>query len=251
VSRPPAVNRLHPSRWPAPVWVALSLLAGLLRVQYTLGAFSFAPAVALLSGTWLGWRRAAVVQAAAAALMIPAGMLFAELNGPGEWGFRVGGILSAALAGVIATPDGNGAHPTRAVRLTVFGAAGATAALVFVIVPRQSSGVMFALTFLLATSIAVFYAYRMVPEPGRVVGYVFCLLPYYALGVGWNVIVSRWLPATAALAGIPDGWSDIVFHAYLAHMPSELIAVVVISYLVCALDRGGTAHGPMAIGAPR
>lgn len=249
------MNRLHPSRWPLPLWIALSVGAGLLRVQYTLGGFTFATPLALLAGTWLGWRRGALVQAVAAMLLAPLGLalgaLLPGLNSPSEWGFRIGLIAAAAVAGVIATPDGNGAHPSRWVRLAVFGAAGGSAALVVVIVPQQSSGVLFALTFLLATAIAVFYAYRMVPEPGRVIGYAFCLLPYYVLGVGWNLFVSRFLPATAALAGIPADSNEVVFHAYLAHLPSELIAVVVISYLVCALDRGGTERGPLAIGASR
>jgi len=245
------VNRLHPSSWPLAVWVLLSVGGSLLRVQFTLGGFSFAPAIALLSGTWLGWQRAALVQVIAGAALVGLGLFFPELDGPAEWGFRLGLVACAAIAGRVATPDGNGAHPSRFVHLAVFGAAGATIALVVVIVPRQSSGVMFALTFLMATSIGVFYAYRMVPEPGRVIGYAFCLLPYYALGVGWNLIVARWLPATAALAGIPAHWDDILFHAYFAHLPSELIAIVVIAYLVCVLDRSGADRGPMAIAAPR
>lgn len=227
------------------------IVGGLLRVQYSLGAFSFAPAAALLAGTWLGWRRAVLVQTIAAAALISAGAVFAGLNNPADWGFRVGLIASAALAGVISTPDGSGAHPTRSIRLAVFGAAGLTAALARVIVPRQSSGAFFAAAFVLATVIAVYYAYRMVPEPGRVVGYAFCLLPYYTAGLAWNAMLVRWLPARAVLAGIPDRWDDIVFHGYLAHLPNELIAIVVISYLVCALDRSGATHGPMGIGASR
>ena len=117
--------------------------------------------------------------------------------------------------------------------------------------PQQSSGAFFALTFVLATAIAVYYAYRMVPESGRVVGYAFCLLPYYGAGLLGNAMMVRWLPARAVLAGIPHRWDEIVFHGYLAHLPNELIVIVVISYLVCALDRSGATHGPMAIGASR
>ncbi len=245
------MDRYHPSRWPLAIWVALSIGLGLLRVPYTLGSFSFAPAVALLSGTWLGWRRAGLVQVLALAGSLAVVAVFPELGNVGDWGFRLGLVAAAMIAGAIARPDGNGAHPTRTIRLAVFGAAGATAALVMIVVPRQTSGVLFALTFLLATSIAVFYAYRMVPEPGRVIGYAFCLIPYYAAGISWNLVVSRFFPARAALAGIPDDWDEILFHAYFAHLPSELIAVVVIAYLVCALDRGGLSRGPMAIGSSR
>lgn len=245
------MSRLHPSGWPLGLWVVLSITAALLRVDFTVSAFSFAPAAALLSGTWLGARRGALVQAIAAAAVIPLGAFMPRLGDPAEWGYRVGVVAAAALAGIYATPDGNGAHPRRWIRMTVFGAAGATAALVTIVVPRQSSGVMFVLVFLLATAIAVFYALRMVPEPGRVIGYAFCLIPYFALGVGWTLIVARWMPATAALSGVPSAWDDILFHAYFAPLPSQLIAIVVIAYLVCALDRGGTASGPMAIGASR
>jgi len=245
------VNRYHPAGWPLAVWIALAIGGGLLKVQYTLGGFSFAPAVALLCGTWLGWKRATIVQTVAAAVLILLTVIFPDLGNVGDWGFHVGLIASAFLAGKIARPDGNGAHPVTAVRLVVFGAAGATAGLVVMIVPRQSSGVLFALTFLLATAIAVFYAYRMVPEPGRVIGYAFCLLPYYGAGIAWNLAVAAFAPARAALAGIPDDWDEMLFHGYFAHLPSELIAVVVIAYLVCALDRGGTADGPMAISASR
>lgn len=249
------MNRFHPSRWPLALWLVLSTGAGLLRVQYTLGGFSFATPVALLAGTWLGWRRAVLVQAIAATALTACGLLLPEtfpgLDNAAEWGFRLGLVAAAGLAGVIATPDGNGAHPPRAARLAVFGAAGATAGLAVIVIPQQSSGVLFGAAFVLATTIAAFYAYRMVPEPGRVVGYLFCLLPYWALGLGWSLLVARTMPATAALAGIPERWHAVVFHAFLAHLPSELIAVVVISYLVCTLDRGGAARGPMAIGAPR
>ena len=233
------------------MWIALAIGGDLLRVQYSLGAFSFAPAVALLSGTWLGWRRAAGVQTIAAAVLISAAAIFAGLGNPGDWGFRVGLIASAALAGVISTPDDHGAHPRRSIRLAVFGAAGLTAALARIIVPRQSSGAFFAAALVLATVIVVYYSYRMVPEPGRVVGYAFCLLPYYAAGMAWNAIMVRWLPARAMLAGVPDRWDELIFHGYLAHLPNELLAIVVISVLVCALDRRGAADGPMAIGASR
>jgi hypothetical protein len=249
------VNRHHPSRWPLVIWLVIATGAALLRVPYTLGGFSFAAPAALLAGTWLGWQRAVPLQALAAAALIPFGLLlpqaFPELNSVGEWGFRVGLVAAAGLAGALATPDDSGARPSRMVRLAVFGAAGATAGLATIVVPRQSSGVLFGAAFVLATTIAAFYAYRMVPEPGRVVGYVFCLLPYWGLGLGWSLLVARTMPASAALAGIPERWHDVVFHAFLTRLPSELIAVVVISYLLCALDRGGTARGPMAVGASR
>jgi len=248
------VSRYHPSQWPLYAWVALALVAGLLRVDYTSGSFSFAPAVALLAGTWLGSNRAALTQLLAGLALVPIAWVQPQIVNPAEWGFRVGLIATAALAGAIARPDGNGAHPRRAIRLAVFGIAGVTGALVFNVVPRITSGengVLFTLAFLMGTALASFYGYRMVPEPGRVIGYAFCLAPYYLAGVAWTALLSVFMPATAALAGIRSGWRETVFHAYLAHLPGDLIAVVVIAYLVCAIDRGGTASGPLAIGASR
>ena len=187
----------------------------------------------------------------AAAIVVPVTFLIPDMGDIGDWGYRLGLIGSAMLAGVIARPDGTGAHPSPLVRLAVFGVAGATVALVLTILPGQSAGVMFALVFLLAIPIALFYAYRMVPEPGRVVGYAFCLLPYFGAGVLWNLVLVNALPARAVLAGIPARWEDLVLHAYLAQLPPDVITLVVISYLVCAIDRGGTAEGPMTISASR
>ncbi len=252
---PAQVSRLHPSRWPLAVWTLASVGMAFLRVDYTLaGSFSFAPAMALLSGTWLGSRRGALVQILATAVLIPTAIFSTGTTNPDEWGFRGGLVVSAALAGVIASPDGNGAHPLRAVRLTVFGVAGATAALVVVFVPQVPSGnigILFLLTFLLAPVFAIFYAYKMVPEPGRVVGYFFCLLPYYAAGFAGLALLATWSPAAAAVAGIAGGGRDIVFHAYFSHLPGELMSLGVIAYLVCAIDREDAADEPLVIAASR
>jgi len=252
---PAEVSRLHPSRWPLAVWTVATVGIAFLRVDYTLaGSFSFAPAMALLSGTWLGSKRGALVQILATAILIPLAIFSPATVSPGEWGFRAGLVVSAALAGVIATPDGNGAHPPRAVRLAVFGIAGATAALTMVFLPqtaRGTVGILFVLTFLLAPVFAIFYAYKMVSEPGRVVGYFFCLLPYYAAGFAGNGLLARWSPNTAAIAGIPDGWRDILFQSYFSHLPGELMSLVVIAYLVCAIDRHDTADESSAISESR
>ena len=168
--------------------------------------------------------------------------------------FRLGLILSALVAGVIAPANDNGASPPRAVWLTVFSVATGSALLVMVLVPRITKGtigVYFALTFLLATAIAVFYAYKMVLEPGRVVGYFFCLLPYYIAGFVGNVILATWNPGTGTVASMPERWGEILFYSYFSHLPGELISLVVIAYVVCAVDRNGTMDGPFAIGKSR
>ncbi len=248
------MTRLHPSRWPLVLWVLLSLGGAFLKVDYTLGSFSFAPAAALLSGTWLGPWRAASVQAAATILLVPVSLVFPGAVGIGDWGFRLGLIVAAFVAGSVASADSNGAHPTRRVRMTVFGAAGATVGLAFTIMPRMTLGdigTYFALVFVLGSAIAVFYAYRMVPEPGRFIGYVFCLLPYYFGGMGWIWLLGMLSPATVAANDLPTGFRETVFFAYISHLTPELISLVVIAYLVCAVEGTNTTESPFAISAPR
>ena len=248
------MTRLHPSRWPLALWVLLSLGGALLKVDYTLGSFSFATAAALLSGTWLGPWRAASVQAAASVLLVPVSLVFPAAADVGDWGFRLGLIAAAFLAGKVATPNNKGAHPTRLVRVAVFGSAGVTAGLVVTIMPRMTLGDLgtyFALIFLLGTALAVFYAYRMVPEPGRVIGYAFCLLPYYFAGVAWIWLLGVLSPATARAYDLPTGVRETVFFAYISHLTPELISLVVIAYLVCAVDGTHRPEGPLAIGSSR
>jgi len=226
----------------------------LLKVDYTLGSFSFATAAALLSGTWLGPWRAAAVQAAATLLLVPVSLVFPGAADVGDWGFRLGLVAAAFVAGKVATPDGNGAHPTRWVRMTVLAAAAVTAGLAVTIMPRMTLGDLgtyFALIFLLGTALAVFYGYRMVPEPGRVIGYVFCLLPYYLAGMAWIWLLGALGPATARAHDLPTGVRETIFFAYLSHLTPELLSVVVIAYLVCATDRTHGAEGPLAIGSSR
>ena len=249
-----SLGTAHPSRWPLGLWIVVAALASSWKVDYTLGAFSFAPAAALLAGTWLGPKRGALTQVASSAILGFAGLAFTSLVPAGDWGFRAGLIAAAWTAGQVARPDSSGAHPAAKVRLAVFGAAGATAALAVRLIPQSipgQVGIYFALTFLFATASAVFFAYRLVPEPVRVIGYAFCLMPYYAAGVGFSWLLVVASPETAAASGIPNRLSDLVFHAYIAHLPPQLIAIVVIAYLVCAIDRREGQERPMVIGAPR
>ena len=187
-------------------------------------------------------------------MLVPVSLMFPGAASVGDWGFRLGLIAVAFLAGTVATPDGNGAHPKRGVWMTVFGAAGVTVGLVVTIMPRMTLGDLgtyFALVFLLGSAIAVFYAYRMVPEPGRFIGYVFCLLPYYLAGVSWIWLLAALSPVTAAHYDLPTGFRETVFFGYISHLTPELISLVVIAYVVCAVDRSNAAEGPFAIGASR
>ncbi|MFQ5745098.1 MAG: hypothetical protein ACE5HV_16170 [Acidobacteriota bacterium] len=233
-------RRFHPRHWPLAGWVLLSLGANALRVDYTLGAFSFAPAIALLSGTWLGHRRGALSQALATGCLAALSVLLPGTVPGNEWGFHLGHIAAAMVAGRIAPPDDAGAHPRGRVKLVVWSTAVLTAMVIwrsgFQIAPPPA-GRYFVLTFLMAAVIVLFYAWRLLPEPARVLGYAYCLLPYYALGLGWTWGFAHAVPVLARAIDTPTSAAAILFHGYLTHLPGDLIGIVVIAYLVCAFDR--------------
>lgn len=238
--QPEPQPRYHPARWPLAVWVVLALAAEALRVDYTLGAFSFAPAVALLAGTWLGPRRGPLSQVIAVGCIAVVSIFWPAASHANEWGFHIGRILAAMVAGQVATPDENGANPPARTQIVVLAAAFATGVMVVRYGMHSGPGPLgtyFAITFVLAAGIAFVYAWRIVPEPARVLGYGYSLLPYYALGLAWTWVFSRYFQAAAAAEGTPTSLLDILFHGYLAHVPGDVIGIVVISYLVCAVDR--------------
>jgi biotin transporter BioY len=244
--------RFHPGRWPLVVWVVLALAAEALRVDYTLGAFSFAPAVALLAGTWLGPRRGALSQAIAVACLAVLALVMPSTASIGEWGFHLGRVAAAWVAGQVAPPTDRGAHPSVRIRLVVLSAAVATIALM-IMTAGSSSGLpgvperlsmLFLVAFLVAPAFVVWYAWRIVPQPSRVISYAYSLMPYYALGLAWPWTLTRFFPATAAAAGSLASNPEILFHGYLAHVPGDVIGVVLISYIVCAVNRATLAPPP-------
>jgi biotin transporter BioY len=245
-------SRFHPARWPLAAWVLLALVAEVLRVDYTLGAFSFAPAVALLAGTWLGPRRGALSQAIAVACLAILAVFVPSTASVGEWGFSFGRIAAAWVAGQVAPPTDRGAHPSVRIRLVVMAAAVATIALMITTassssglpgVPEQLS-LLFLIAFLVAPAFVVWYAWRIVPQPSRVISYAYSLMPYYALGLAWPWALTRFFPGTAAAAGSLASNPEILFHGYLAHVPGDVIGIVVISYIVCAVNRTALAPPP-------
>jgi len=248
----PYSMRFHPSRWPLAVWVVLALVAEALRVDYTLGAFSFAPVVALLAGTYLGSRRGALSQAIAVACLALVAMIFPATTSLGEWGFHLGRILAAWVAGQVAPFDDRGAHPDWRVRLVVLSAAVGTVVLI-ILTAGSTSGVpignsplggLFVVAFLVAPAFVVWYAWRIVPQPSRVISYAYSLMPYYALGLSWPWAINRFWGATSSAAGSLATNQEIVFHGYLAHIPGDVIAIVLISYIVCAINRASESMAP-------
>ena len=248
-SPPPPTTRFHPSQWPLAVWVVLALLAEALRVDYTLGAFSFAPAVALLAGTWLGPRRGALSQAIAVGCLAIIAVFVPATAAANEWGFHIGRVLTAWVAGQVAPADERGAHPPLRVRLVVLSAAVTTVALIIMTsgatsgVPIGNSplGGLFVVAFLVAPAFVVFYAWRIVPEPARVIGYAYSLMPYYALGLAWPWAFNRF---GGMAAGSLASDQELVFHGYLAHVPGDVIGIVLISYIVCAVNRAAYSDAP-------
>jgi hypothetical protein len=110
-------------------------------------------------------------------------------------------------------------------------------------VPERLS-MLFLVAFLVAPAFVVWYAWRIVPQPSRVISYAYSLMPYYALGLAWPWTLTRFFPATAAAAGSLASNPEILFHGYLAHVPGDVIGVVLISYIVCAVNRATLAPPP-------
>lgn len=252
-ANPPQTGlRFHPGQWPLVVWVVLALVAEALRVDYTLGAFSFAPVAALLAGTYLGPRRGALSQAIAVACLALVAVFFPATSSFGEWGFHLGRVLAAWVAGQVAPADDRGAHPPLRVRLVVLSAAVATIALIIMTAGSTSGipignsplGGLFVVAFLVAPGFVVWYAWRIVPQPSRVISYAYSLMPYYATGLAWPWAISHFWGGASIAAGFPATDQEIIFHGYLAHIPGDVIAIVLISYIVCAINRATELSPP-------
>jgi len=232
------VQRFHPSRWHILAWVALTLVVDGLDVDYTVGSFSLAPAVALMAGTWAGSRRGAMSQAIVVVALAAVAPALPVATFASDWGFRIGRIAAAWVAGQVAPASEEGGRPPRRVRVALAVAAVLTG---FVVYYSRSHfgqwpiGTYFAVTFLLAALIAAFYARKIVPEPGRVLSYAWALLPYYAIALVTTVAVAAWRPEAT---GIPGAFTPraLLFHGFLAHLPGDLIGIVVVAYLVGAVE---------------
>lgn len=241
------MQRFHPSNWHLAAWIALTVAADLLRVGYTMGSFSLAPAVALMAGTWAGPRRGAMSQAVAVVAQAALAPAVPVVGVAADWGFRIGRIAAAWVAGQVAPADEQGGRPPQRVRVLL--AVAAVLTVVVVVYSRshfgqEPIGTFFAATFLMAALIAGFYARKIVPEPGRVLAYAWALLPYYAVAIVTAIGVAAWRPEATGIPG-PFTPRALMFHAYLAHLPGDLIGLVVVAYLVGAVEgRAGASATP-------
>lgn len=229
-----------PEKWPTWAWVALTVIGALLRVEFTIGGFSLAPMVALLAGSIAGSRRGAASQAWSLLLLLPLSVLTPLGGSFADWGYALGRVPAAWLAGRWAPRLGHGEQEL-ARRLTL----GVGAALVATGIatwegPETSPQLrLYYLAVLgFAVVIAGWYAYRMVERPGRALGFWAAMVPAYLLGAGWMASLGG-----GAVDGVRLGLGDLLFHGILAHVPGDALAAVVVAYFTGAKE---LAPGPFS-----
>lgn len=223
------MERFHPRHWPIWAWTVATLLAAFLRVDYSFGGFSLAPGVALLAGSFLGPRRGAGSQALAAVVIAPVTLLTAAFGETSGLGYDLGRIALAATAGAVA-PAGVRLDRPRRRQLVVLGTLGSASFLYLWRGPEMAQHLNFVAVFGMAVIIGLYYAWRLVPEVGRMVAYLYSLLPYYAVALVWLWIAPHLSQRVAATVGGSTA-AAIVFHGYLAHLPPDLLSAVLAGYL--------------------
>ena len=224
--RRPVSAWLQAAGWPLWVWVLLAITAAALRIDLTVGAFSLAPAVAMLAGSFLGPVQGAMSQALALLVIVPTALLVPGLGGPEDWAYGVGHLAAAGAAGLLA-PAGWGLAASVALALTTIATWDGPAAA-----PRLRFHYASALG--IAVVITLYYAHRLLPSPGRVLNFLCSLFPYYATGM----IGAMLLQSTGHLPAANEviGWAppDLLFYGYLSHLPGDLLGVVLVTYLTSA-----------------
>lgn len=229
----------RPADWPLWAWTGLTVVAALLEVDYSLGAFSLAPAVALMAGSFLGPRRGALSQAAALPIWIVLSLLVVGDARVAAWGYGAGRIALAAMSGQ-AAPASRRVEKVSRKQAAVLAAL--AVAVGFVLWRRftapgspQAPERYFAAVFALAIVIGLYYTWRIVPEVGRVIAYLYSLLPYYGVALIWLWALS--LAAPARVPGIePGDPAYLVFHGFLAHLPPDSLMAVLAAYLASGGD---------------
>ena len=202
-----------------------------LRVDYTVGAFTLAPATALLSGS-VGGAVGVRGQVIAALLVPPLTLLWSGYGDPSDWGYDIGRVFAAA-ATARWVPAGSPIRSNRIGRLAVVGAL-LLAVLAVSLWEERSDGLQIKLYYgavlVLAAVITLYHAYKLVPEPARIPGYVAGLLAYYPCGMAGAWLVFRLLPGTdpQSIALEP---ASLLFHGYLTHLPGDLLALVLAAFL--------------------
>ena len=224
-----------PQQWPPWVWALLTLVGTTIGYELTLGRYSFGTGVALLAGSYLGPRRGAYTQLLAAGpALILTGL--GLVGSPIEWGYLVGQVGAAALAGWLVPAD----KPLQRARLVWRTALLMVAAAIPAAMSWQEPWAELQLrtyynaVLTMAMVIAFFYAMRLVQHPLRVLGFAVALLPYYLVGLDWVLLLSWWNGEPGVGA---ETWGNLVFHGYVAHLPADVLTAVVVAFFSGAKKR--------------
>ena len=151
------------------------------------------------------------------------------IGSPIEWGYLVGQIGAAALAGWLAPADRPLQRPRLVWRTAVLMIAVAIPAAMAWQEPWAGLQLRtyYNAVLTMAMVIAFFYAIRLVQHPLRVLGFMVALVPYYLLGLDWVLLLSWWNGQPACGA---ETWGNLVFHGYVAHLPADVLTGVVVAF---------------------
>ncbi|NKB89808.1 MAG: hypothetical protein GKS06_16465 [Acidobacteria bacterium] len=219
---------MTPREWPAWAWALATLAATAFGYELTLGRYSLGTGIALLAGSFLGSRRGAysqVLAAGPALLLTGTGLIGSSV----EWGYIVGHIAAAAMAGWLAPADKPLQHPRWVWRTAVVMLAAAVPAAMAWQEPWAGLQLRtyYNSVLVMALVIAFYYAMRLVRHPMRVLGFMVALAPFYILGLDWVLILERLQGESVAGA---ETWGNLVFHGYVAHLPADVLSGVVVAF---------------------
>ena len=219
---------VSPRHWPPWAWALLTLAATVLGYELTLGRYSLGTGIALLAGSYLGPRRGAYVQVLAAgpALLITGlGLVGSSV----EWGYLLGQIAAAALAGWLAPADKPLQHGAWVWRTAVLMIAVAVPAAMAWQEPWAGLRLRtyYNAVLMMALVIAFYYAMRLVKHPLRVLGFMVALVPFYVAGLDWILFLGWWRGTPIAGA---ETWGNLVFHGYVAHLPADVLTGVIVAF---------------------
>ncbi len=219
---------MQPATWPTWLWIGLTLVASFLRLDYAVGDYSGATAVALYAGAVAGSGRAARSQALAFLVLAPLS-LAGLLGGITNWGYFAGRVVAGWAAGrtAAASRPPAGGWSVR-LPLALILAVGSWVTLTW---DAPAGGLdlktYYSAVIGLGLMIAFWYALRLVARPARVLGLVAALAPYYVIGLVW-VAGCAWLVPESVARPI----AQIPFHGFAVHLPGDVLSAVVVAFLV-------------------
>ena len=184
---------MTPREWPPWAWALATLAATAFGYELSLGRYSLGTAIALMAGSFLGSRMGAysqVLAAGPAILITGTGLVGSSV----EWGYIVGHIAAAAMAGWLAPADEPLQHPRWVWRAAVLMLAAAVPAAMAWQEPWAGLQlrVYYNSVLVMALVIAFYYAMRLVKYPLRVLGFMVALAPFYVLGLEWIMVLAWW-----------------------------------------------------------